>query len=267
MKVITLYENTCCRDDVICGHGLSQYIETAHHRILLDMGRNGDFIANAETLGVDLAAVDIAVLSHGHNDHSGGLQYLVDRNRKLPLLCHPETFAYREDEEGLPIGSPLEIDEVKKSYRPEYSRKPVQISEHLFYLGQIEEHVPFERRYAIGRKKDGGTMKADFIFDDSALAYKGRDGIFIITGCSHSGICNIIEQAKTVLNDDRVIGVIGGFHLFNIDERLEKTIAYLKENRISRLYPCHCVSLAAKITMAGDLAIQEVGVGMVLDID
>jgi DNA-binding XRE family transcriptional regulator len=57
MKVITLYENTGCRDDVIVGHGLSQYIETANHRILLDMGRNGDFITNAEALGVERATV------------------------------------------------------------------------------------------------------------------------------------------------------------------------------------------------------------------
>lgn len=267
MKLTVLVDNNTYIDMYYLGEpALSFFIEDEGKRILFDTGYSDVFIRNAEKMNIDLSEIDQIVLSHGHNDHSGGLQYLVKRNRQLPLLCHPETFAYREDDDGLVIGSPLERDEVEKHYRPEYSRKPVQISEHLFYLGEIEERVSFEKRYAIGRKKDGKTVKEDFIFDDSALAYKGKDGIFIITGCSHSGICNIIEQAKTVLNDDRVVGVIGGFHLFNVDERLEKTIAYLKENRISRLYPCHCVSLAAKIAMAKELAIHEVGVGLILDI-
>ena len=74
MKIVTLLENTACREDVAIGHGLSQYIETAEHKILLDMGPGTEFAANAEKLGVDLATVDVAVLSHGHNDHSGGLR-------------------------------------------------------------------------------------------------------------------------------------------------------------------------------------------------
>lgn len=59
------------------------------------------------------------------------------------------------------------------------------------------------------------------MLDDTAIEYKGKNGIYIITGCSHSGICNIIEYAKKVCNDDRVLGIIGGFHLFNKNEQLE----------------------------------------------
>jgi 7,8-dihydropterin-6-yl-methyl-4-(beta-D-ribofuranosyl)aminobenzene 5'-phosphate synthase len=85
--------------------------------------------------------------------------------------------------------------------------------------------------------------------DDTALAYNTGDGLFIITGCSHSGICNIIEHAKYICNEKKVIGVIGGFHLFDVSdvsERLMKTINYFRENQIEKLYPCHCVSFTAK---------------------
>ena len=123
----------------------------------------------------------------------------------------------------------------------------------------------FEQRYAIGKSIIDGNKIDDKVEDDSALVYKGNDGLFIITGCSHSGICNIIEYAKKVCNDDRILGVIGGFHLFKVDDRLNKTIKYLKNNNIKYLYPCHCVSLKAKIEMGKELDIQEVGVGLEIE--
>lgn len=124
----------------------------------------------------------------------------------------------------------------------------------------------FEQRYSIGKSIVNGEKIDDTINDDSAIVYKSEKGLFVITGCSHSGICNIIEYAKKVCNDDRIYGVIGGFHLFDVNERLEKTIDYLKENNIELLYPCHCVSLKAKIEMAKKLDINEVGVGLELNI-
>ena len=143
----------------------------------------------------------------------------------------------------------------------------MKISEHLYYLGQIEGCFDFEKRYPIGKKIYEDLLSDDYILDDTALAYKGKDGLFIITGCSHSGICNIIEQAKRVCNDQRITGVIGGFHLFENDERLHATIDYLAANEIRMLYPCHCVSLKAKTEMAKRLEINEVGVGLEVEID
>ena len=72
MKIITLMEDKAASGEFVAERGLCQYIETGKHKILFDMGPSGSFVKNAETLGVDLGAVDIAVLSHGHSDHGGG---------------------------------------------------------------------------------------------------------------------------------------------------------------------------------------------------
>ena len=106
------------------------------------------------------------------------------------------------------------------------------------------------------------TLVDDYVMDDTALVYKSEKGIYIITGCSHSGICNIVEYAKEVCNDNRVLGIIGGFHLFEVSEQVNKTIEYFKENNIKELYPCHCTSFAVKAEIHKTIPIKEVGVGL-----
>ena len=81
MKVTTLLENKTACDTLRCEHGLSLYIETKEHRILFDSGASDAFWKNAETLNIDLAQVDIAFLSHAHNDHCGGLLTFLEGNK------------------------------------------------------------------------------------------------------------------------------------------------------------------------------------------
>ena len=80
MKIVTLLENTAGDAGLCAAHGLSLYIETPKHKILFDMGPDARFLDNAKKLGVDLSAVDIAVLSHGHYDHGGGLRAFCEIN-------------------------------------------------------------------------------------------------------------------------------------------------------------------------------------------
>jgi 7,8-dihydropterin-6-yl-methyl-4-(beta-D-ribofuranosyl)aminobenzene 5'-phosphate synthase len=94
------------------------------------------------------------------------------------------------------------------------------------------------------------------------LVYNGKDGLFIITGCSHSGIYNIIEYAKKMCNNHKVLRVIGGFHLFDADARLNNTIEYFLQNNIRDLYSCHCVSFIVKAEINSRIPIHEVGVGL-----
>lgn len=102
--------------------------------------------------------------------------------------------------------------------------------------------------------------------DDSALVYKSPDGLVIITGCSHSGICNIIEYSKKVCGDNRIIDVIGGFHLIQPSPiQSEGTLDYFKNQKINAIHPCHCTNLEYKIKLSKYSSVKDVGVGLSLN--
>ena len=110
-----------------------------------------------------------------------------------------------------------------------------------------------------------GQEQPDLLTDDTALTCKTPEGLFIVTGCSHSGICNIVSHAQHVCGEARIAGILGGFHLPRANSRVQKTAAFLKSLNPGALYPCHCVSLAAKVELAKVLPIQEVGSGMCIN--
>lgn len=267
MKLKVLEDNNTYIDMYYLGEpAVSYYIEDGNDKILFDVGYSDAFMINAKKMGIDLNNVNKLVISHGHDDHTGGLKDFFKEKRNIELISHPESFNYKEDATGLYIGSSLSKEELDEVCSLNLSKEPVQVSENIIYLGEIPIMNDFESRYTIGKSIINGKKVDDTIEEDSAIVYKGDQGLFIITGCSHSGICNIIEYAKKVCNDNRIYGVIGGFHLFEINDRLDKTIEYLKQNNIKLLYPCHCVSLKAKIEMGKELDVKEVGVGLELSL-
>ena len=267
MKLTVLEDNNTFIDMYYLAEpGVSYYIEDDDTTVLFDTGYSSVVVENAEKMHIDLNKVDKLVISHGHDDHTGGLKHFFKEAKDVELIAHPDCFDYKEDASGLYIGSPLGRSELSKVSRLNLSRTPIKVSKNLTYLGEIPVSNDFEPRYTIGKCVIDGEKKSDEILDDTAMVYKSDKGLFVITGCSHSGICNILEYAKKVCGDNRIYGVIGGFHLFDVNERLERTIDYLKRNNIKMLYPCHCVSLKAKMEMARSLDIQEVGVGLVINV-
>ena len=264
LKVLE-YNNTFINMYYLGEPAVSYYIEDGEDKILFDIGYSDAFLKNAEKMNVDIDSINKVVISHGHDDHTGGLKYFFDKKRNVELISHPESFNYKEDDTGLYIGSSLSKKELSKLCKLNLSKEPIQVSKHITYLGEIPISNDFEPRYTIGKSITNGEKVDDTIVEDSAIVYSGNEGLFIITGCSHSGICNIIEYAKKIYKDNRILGVIGGFHLFENDDRLKHTINYLKDNNIKYLYPCHCVSLKAKVEIAKQLEIFEVGVGLDLE--
>ena len=188
------------------------------------------------------------------------LKKYLKKKTNIELVSHPETFNYTDEKDILTLMSKQDLEKI---YTLNLSSTPIKISKNITYLGQIPKSNNFEIKQ--DSENDDNIMFYNVI-EDSAIVYESEKGLFIITGCSHSGICNIIEYAKKVCNNNKIYGVIGGFHLFNIDDRLEKTINYFKENNIELIYPCHCTSLNVKIEMAKKLKIHEVGVGLELNI-
>ena len=152
----------------------------------------------------------------------------------------------------------------------ELSTSPRWLTDDLVVLGQIERKFDFEYTTAGKRKilMPDGRIEDDNLLDDTALAFRTGKGLVIITGCSHSGICNIVEHAKRVCGEERIVDIIGGLHLLSPDQpRLEKTVSYLRNLDLASLHACHCTSLSSKIALAGGCPLQEVGVGLTLDWD
>jgi len=280
MKLQVLMDNCTLTGRRLLGEpGFSVYLEDGDLRLLLDTGASGVFLENAEALGLSLDGLRYVVLSHGHHDHSGGLQRLWERCdlRGTELLAHSDAFLPRlrapQGQNAAPLppgnrsnGIPYPEETIREKLKIRKSRTPVRLSSRLVFLGEIPRTNDFEAQHPLGEICRGGVWEADYLLDDTALAYMTDRGVFVITGCSHSGICNIIEYAKHVCAEDRVCGVIGGFHLREPGETLNRTVCYLKECRIPMLYPCHCVSLAAKCALAGEMPIGEAGVGTSLEL-
>jgi len=257
MKIKILVDNNTFIDNYYYGEpGVSYYIEDGDKKILFDVGYSDLFIKNARDLKIDLNNITDIVISHGHNDHTGGLEYFFEQFDipDLRIIAHPKAFDEKTFE-GERICSPFTAEELKQCVDLILTDKPFKISENIYFLGQIPSFGDFEERVPI---------ESDSLYDDSAIAYKGEKGIYVITGCSHSGICNIIEYSKQVCNEPRIAGVLGGFHLFDVDARVNRAIDYFSENNINELFPCHCVSFELKAQIHKYIPVREVGVGLEL---
>ena len=131
----------------------------------------------------------------------------------------------------------------------------------LVFLGEIPRRHPFEAAQPIVEMRDTG--EPDFLPDDSALAYRSPAGLVIITGCAHAGICNIVDHARDVCGEERIVDIIGGFHLLDPKPaQLRGTLAYMKALNPEALHACHCTDLKSKIALAGVANLGEVGVGL-----
>ncbi|WP_139492095.1 MBL fold metallo-hydrolase [Brevibacillus dissolubilis] len=277
MKVTVLVDNNTFIDRYFYGEpGLSFYIEADGTNILFDLGYSDIFIRNAEKMGINLREVDIITFSHGHMDHTWGLDPIIrlfteakleKRFCKAPtIIAHPRVLKTKLYEEG-EIGSMISVSKLQRHFGLRFSKEPVWITENLVFLGQIDRVFDFEDQPPIGEVvlDQEGNTEDDYLLDDTALVYKTPDGLVIMAGCAHSGICNIIEQAKRICGDDRVLDVIGGFHLLEPSaHQLQGTVEYFRKLGPQAIHACHCTDFASKIALAQVVNVQEVGVGLSL---
>ena len=231
---LTVLSEAKAMDGFLSEHGLSFLLEEDGKKILFDTGASDVFLKNAHRMGIDLKEVDSIVLSHGHWDHGNGLQHISGK----PLLCHPGCFQKRYRKLGEEnIGMALERDELEERFKVKTSREPVKLSEHLWFLGEIPRLNDFEAKTTKYLLEDGSP---DFIMDDSGLAVITEKGLLVISGCAHSGICNMVEHAKKVTGMDRVEAVIGGFHLKVVNQQTRQTVQWMKDAGVPQLLPSHC---------------------------
>ncbi len=247
--------------------GFSALIHYNGKTILFDTGNNADtFEHNAKALGVDLTQVDIAVLSHRHNDHISGFDYV--------LKIKPEVRAYLPDDEVL--GAPSKFVFSKDSKEALAGVPPEQV----YFGGQAHtmsykpgERFPHANREFVGAHREiapgvyliftRSPLMGDFSayppsepghpelegLPELSLALKTEKGIVLITGCSHSKVEEIIRATKQYLGTDIDL-VEGGFHLIPYDADYITALAKKMKGDlgVSRVAPAHCTgNLAFKI--------------------
>lgn len=260
MKLSVLTENTA-GGKFLAEHGLSYIIELNGQTFLFDTGHTDVFLQNAVKLGVDIhKSIETIILSHGHWDHGNGLQYLNNKT----LIVHPSAFIKRyRINDKTNIGLALSKQQLEHNFKLITSKEPYKISENIIFLGEIPRLTDFEAKSTPFADENGNP---DFIPDDSALAVIQDCELVVITGCSHSGICNIIEQAKKVTGIDKVNAVVGGFHLKHNDQQTQQTVQYLKNHKIKNIFPSHCIELPALVAFYNEFKIQQLKTGAILEL-
>ncbi|MEA1975334.1 MAG: MBL fold metallo-hydrolase [Bacillota bacterium] len=221
MLIKVLVEN----DNVIKEHGLSLYFEYKNEKFLFDTAQSNLFIKNGHKMDVNFNDIKTVILSHGHYDHGNGLLYLGNKD----LICHPDVFLKRYRPDGTYVGLNQTRSEINKKFNIIESKGIYYINEKICFLGEIKGRLT---KYKL---QNGDN---DYIYDDSALVINDEKGLIIITGCSHSGIENIINYAKKIMKTDKVYSVIGGFHLKEVNENVKELVNTFKE--IEYIYTGHC---------------------------
>ena len=201
MKVTVLTENTACREDVKAQHGLSLFVETRDQKILFDMGQDDTFLRNARALNIDLSQVDLAVLSHGHYDHGGGLETFLKVNDKATVYIHEGAFGdyYNGTEKYIGLDKTL-----LGNHRLVFTKKTVALSANLL-LKDCNDLGWKHDSWGLNRREGDIFLPDDFQHEQYLLIQEGEKKI-LISGCSHKGILNIAAHFRPHV-------LIGGFHL------------------------------------------------------
>lgn len=236
-------------------HGLSIFITTEEGNFLFDTGQGMSLGNNGGLLGIDFSSISAVVLSHGHYDHTRGLKSLsemVGGGRRL--ISHPDVFLpryFRGKRRGVEvelfIGLPYFKDELKEwGFEIITTSSPLQLNGIVETTGEIPFFYSFERADKGFYIKRGEDLLPDEFYDDLALIVKTSNGVSVITGCAHRGICNTLQHVSKLTNTEEFYTVMGGFHMFEADEeRIRNTIEVLSSFKIKRLIPCHCTGFKA----------------------
>lgn len=248
LRIVTLMEDLLPENsELVCEHGLSIYIEMNGVKILFDTGQSGQFIKNAENLGIDLSDLQYVIMSHGHYDHTGGLKELVAAvGNPFQLILGQDFFKKRykfDGENRISIGSGFD-----KKYVRFHNIDMKQVTEDIYpvakdiaVISNFDHNVNVEclnRKFYKEQKK---KLVQDNFTDEIALVLTLEEGAIAVLGCSHPGVVNILSTVERRLGT-KLYGVIGGTHLIEADDQmLRETVTYFKQrDRLRLLSMFHC---------------------------
>ena len=254
MKIINLIENTEGIKGCVFAHGLSFYVETAKHKLLLDLGPSADTIKNASSLGVDLTAVDTVILSHGHYDHSGGIiPFTKVNDRALIYMQESATKDYYADD-GMEASERFRYIGIDKEIaglpQVRFLSGGATIDDELeiFTIRKRSHDLPFTNKRLLVYYEDK-YLQDDFDHEHFLVIHQDGKSI-LMSGCAHNGILSILDAYKDKYGKAPDM-VISGFHLAKktdySDAEIEeiKTIAEELNKFPTKFVTCHCTGLKA----------------------
>ncbi len=261
MQLTVLVEDYAGYDsNLLAQHGISFLLEAKYEKgkktILFDTGQSAQpVLHNMKMLGKDPDQIDLVFLSHCHSDHTGGLVGILGASSRsgIPVIGHPaiyrSNFGIKPDFQSFGI-DPANSPEAVKQAGGEMvlTVDPLPLAPGILTTGELKERVGFEKSPTLTMLTiKEGRMVRDSMADDISLIFILKQGLVIVTGCSHAGVISIIETAIRMTGINHVAAVIGGFHLIDADEgRIKKTVEDLAVMSLDKIYTGHCSGLRAE---------------------
>lgn len=241
MKITTLIENLVYQPGLVSEHGLSFYIDTGRKRILFDTGQSEAFMLNAEQLGIDISIVDAVVISHGHYDHTGGLEAFLRTNDKAPVYMKRAVFKKKFNNSHNFIGTRKLSSEFEE--RIVWVDDVTEIDEGVFIVPHIPVRFEQDTSFQYFYTDKGEGMENDEFSDEQFIAIVNDDQLSVLSSCSHRGISNIVEEAKRLFPFPLNL-VTGGFHLKNAaPEQHQSVLEYFQKIKPGKIGLCHCTGV------------------------
>ena len=234
MKVTVLTENTSCNEYLDAEHGLSLLIETDGYRILFDTGQTDLFSVNADKLALDLSAVDLLIVSHGHYDHGGGIERFLEINDKANIVISRYAFESHHNASGKYIG----LDQsLKNNGRFVFIEDAMKIDDNIMiYTSDGRDCSYYNDNFGLTLFENGIHIPDDFRHE-IYLEITEKNRKYIFSGCSHKGVLNIMSWFTPDV-------FVGGFHFMKIDpinqKGLLKDLADKLLSYDTKYYTCHC---------------------------
>jgi len=274
MIIKTLSENTSLSESLGSEHGLSLHIETKRHRILFDTGASDLFAENAKKMGVDLSLVDLAVISHGHYDHGGGLKAFLKANSKARIYLRQQAFDPHYVKRDGGMKSYIGLDKtLAENERMVFCEDCFVVDQGLTLFSGVRGRTFLPTGNKILLVNQGDDFVLDQFAHEQNLIIEEDGKTLLLAGCAHAGIVNILNHFKEHKGSLPNI-VIGGFHLYNWNEKGKEETAVVQHlgksllDTKAKFYTGHCTGLEPynilKTVMGKN--IEYISTGSVLDL-